>query len=184
MKQIINSIKIFFTAIDYKLLVDSLKEVFFLTIIAFLPLLMNILITGIDLGNFTKAFRIKILPGEILSYCLSFIAPSLYLILVKSQGTNYRLPFLHIFSLITLTIYVSAFALYIVAKNNYQDSIDLKPHNLDFYFRLTLYYLLTTIVFRIYSVYHGKNMTTYAQDRLRLQQNFNIDFTDAINNNQ
>src|ERR1700738_3428409 len=92
--------KCFFSNIDGPTLGRSMQEVLWLTSLALLPLMINIVIGWFQVNNFGESLQTKIIPGEILSYCLSFIAPSLYL-LTKAQGTSYKLPFLHTFSMIT-----------------------------------------------------------------------------------
>jgi len=169
----------FFKRIDLPILGSSCKEVGWLTLIAILPLLINIVIAAIPFNNINIAFKDKIVPGEILSYCMSFIAPSLYL-MTKMQGTGYKLPFLHTFSIITLLIYVCSVVLYLIAKNQWVQGINLSPQNNDLYFRLTLSFLTVTIVFRIYSVYHSKNISNWSIERERQQENFNVNFSKSI----
>src|SRR5436309_3136731 len=106
MKRLWNWVARFFTAIDYGVLGKSFQEVMWLTLIALFPLIINITIAGIVANDFIEPIKSKILPGEMLSYCLSFLAPSLYL-LTRTQGSGYKLPLLHGFSIITLLLYVA-----------------------------------------------------------------------------
>ncbi len=173
------SIKLFFTSIDYPALGKSFKEVIFLTLIALLPLIINITIASLNLNDIKEALKTKIIPGEILSYCLSFLAPSLYL-LTKTQGTGYRLPLVHFFSLTTLLVYISSVVLYLIAKNKWVESINMENHQVDLYFKFTLIFLATSIIFRIYSVYHGKNASNWSDTRNRQQKDFNEIFIESL----
>ncbi|MBL0057096.1 MAG: hypothetical protein IPP31_13130 [Chitinophagaceae bacterium] len=107
MKKVNEKIKIFFTSIDYPALGKSFMEVFYLTLIALLPLIINITIATLATNDIIEPLKTKIVPGEILAYCLSFLAPSLYLI-IKTHGLGYKLPLLHFFSIITFIVYVSS----------------------------------------------------------------------------
>jgi len=180
MRKIWNWIVDSLPSVNYDVLKQSLQEVIWLTIIALLPLLINITIAGIAANGIIEPIRTKIVPGEILSYCLSFLAPSLYL-LTKTQGSGYKIPLLHSFSVVTLLIYVSTVVLYLVTKNKWVKQINLEPHGIDFYFKLTLIFLATTIVFRIYATYHGKNFSSYAARREQQQKNFNTEFANSLN---
>lgn len=166
--------------IDYKALGKSCIEVISLTLIALLPLIINIIIASIATNNFIEPLKSKIFPGEILSYCLSFLAPSLYL-LIKTQGTGYHLPLIHFFSLTTFIVYISSIVLYLIAKNNWVKSINMENHQVDLYYTLTLIFLATSIIFRIYSVYHGKNASNWSETRERQQNDFNEGFVKSLN---
>ncbi|MDP2386991.1 MAG: hypothetical protein Q8M29_11505 [Bacteroidota bacterium] len=179
MNRFFKSIALFFTLVDYPALWKSCKEVLFLTFIALLPLLINITIASLAANQIIEPLKTKIIPGEMLSYCLSFIAPSLYL-LTKTHGSGYKLPLLHVFSIVTLLLYVLTIVLYLVAKNNWVAEINMENHGFDLYFKLTLIFLSTSIIFRIYSVYHGKNASNWSANRQRQQLDFNQRFSDSI----
>jgi hypothetical protein len=174
-----SKIQSFFSKIDYSVLGKSFQEVFWMTLIALLPLIINIVIASIGTNSFIEPLKTRIIPGEILSYCLSFLAPSLYL-LTKTQGTSYKLPYLHIFSIVTLLIYVLIVVLYLIAKNKWVSEINLSTHQFDLYFKLALIFFTTTIIFRIYSVYHGSSLSLWSSTRNRLQQDFNAKFTESL----
>lgn len=177
----INRIKLFFTEVNYPLLGKSLAEVMWLTLFSLLPLIINIIIAWIEFNCLENAFKTKIIPGEILSYCLSFLAPSLYL-LTKAQGSSYKLPLLHAFSITTLFLYVSAIVLYLITKNKWVTELNMEPNQVSIFFKITLYFFLTTIVFRIYSVYHGRNMSNFSSVRRQQQDDFNLTFKESLNN--
>lgn len=172
------------TKIDFSVFWKSFYEVAFMTVIALLPLITNIAIAAIVANEFIEPVKTKIIPGEILSYCLSFIAPSLYL-LTKIQGSTYKLPLLHAFSIITLVIYVLTFVLYLITKNNWVKEINLSaPHPIDIYFKLTLIFLAITIIFRIYSIYHTKKSSNWSSLRSQQQEDFNSKFSESLNLNK
>lgn len=177
--KLINRIKRYFTEIDYPILGKSTLEVLWLTLIAFLPLMINIVIVWINKDSFSEAAKEKILPGEMLAYSLSFIAPSLYLI-VKLQGTQYKLPHLHAFSFITTGIYALILTLYLIAKNKWDETINNKQHEIDLYFKLTLIFLAITILLRVYAIYHRANSINWTNRRNQQQEDFNSRFTESL----
>jgi len=173
-------IRIFFiTIIDYTALWKSIKEVLSLTLIALFPLIINIFITSVGANEIKEPLRHVIVPGEMLSYCLSFLAPSLYL-LIKTHGSGYRLPFIHFFSFITLGIYILSMFLYLIAKNGWVKAVNMENHDTDLYFILALLFLLISILFRVYSVYHGINSSKWSELRKSQQSNFNEIFIESL----
>jgi hypothetical protein len=180
MKKILNGIGSFFTLIDYTILGKSLLEVGWLTLITLFPLIINITIAALAVNDLLEPIRTRILPGEMLSYCLGFLAPSLYL-LTKTQGSNYKLPLLHGFSILTLLLYVSTIVLYLITKNKWVPQINLEPHNFDMYFKLAACFFFTSIGFRVYAIYHGRNLSSYAHRREQQQQDFNTGFANSLN---
>ncbi len=176
----IKRITLFFASIDYQALSKSFKEVMFLTAVALLPLILNIIIASVPANSFSEALKTKIVPGEILSYCLSFLAPSLYL-LTKIHGSGYRLPFVHFFSISTLIIYILCIVLYLIAKNHWVPQINMESHSVDLYFKLALLFFAVSLIYRIFSVYHGKNASNWSDTRNRQQNDFNATFRESIN---
>ncbi|MGJ1444729.1 hypothetical protein ACR79S_17340 [Sphingobacterium spiritivorum] len=162
--------------IDWKTLLDSLKEVSYLTILAVLPILINFLIQLIIKANMSDAFKSVIVPSELLTYSLSFLAPTLYLILAKNHGTGYSLPFIRIISLLGIIIYLTCFCLYLIKKNGW---LSLEKPNTA-YFQLSISFLIITWLFRIYSTYHSKNLNTYFANRQNQQDSFNNEFARKI----
>ncbi|WP_367914822.1 hypothetical protein [Leadbetterella sp. DM7] len=181
MKKVFRSIGAYFTEINYPALGRSSQEVLWMTFIAFIPLILNIIIASLRLNNIPNAFKEKIIPGEILSYCLSFIAPSIYL-LVKTQGSGYRLPLVRIFFFSTFFIYACTIALYLIAKNKWVPEINLDKHEFDLYYKLSIVFLTITVLFRIYSIYHG-SYSNWSANRNNQQEDFNDKFSASLNNN-
>lgn len=175
--QLINKIANY---MDYKQLLKSFNEVIWLSIIAFLPLIINIIIKTIEVNSVSEAFKIKVLPIELLTFCMSFLAPSMYL-LIKMDGKNYRLPFLHFFSLCTFILYTVCLVLNIITKNNFVSKVSDSFNSDTIYLKISLITLLTTILFRVYAIYHGKKSSDYQQIRDNDQQNFNANFRNAVN---
>jgi hypothetical protein len=176
----VRKIKIFFaTLVDYTALWKSATEVFSLTLIALFPLIINIFITSVGANDIKESSRHIFVPGEMLSYCLSFLAPSLYL-LIKTHGSDYRLPFIHFFSFVTLGIYILSMFLYVIAKNGWVKAINMENHDTDLYFVLALLFLFVSILFRIYSVYHGINSSKWSYIRKKQQSNFNENFIESL----
>jgi len=71
--------------------------------------------------------------------------------------------------------------LYLIAKNQWVPAINMENHNGDLYFTFALIFLITSIVFRIYSVYHGKKASNWSETRNRQQNDFNATFVESIN---
>lgn len=165
---------------DYKQLKKSFNEVTWLTTIAFLPLIINVIIKTIEVNSLYEAFKVKVLPIELLTFCMSFLAPSMYL-LIKMDGKNYRLPFLHFFSLSTFLLYIICLVLNIITKNNFVLKINESLNSESIYLKISVIALLITIVFRIYAIYHGKKSSDYQEIRDNDQQNFNETFRNAVN---
>ena len=160
-------------------MLKSLSEVIWLTIIAFLPLIINIIIKTIEVNSLNDAFKIKVLPIELLTFCMSFLAPSMYL-LIKMDGKNYRLPFLHIFSLCTFILYTVCLVLNIITKSNFVLKVNDSLNSESIYLKISVIALLTTIIFRVYAIYHGKKSSDYQAVRFNDQQNFNATFRNAV----
>ncbi|RQO65186.1 hypothetical protein DBR43_30495 [Pedobacter sp. KBW06] len=179
MKNLAKNIVLYFCNINYPALGKSTQEVLWMTVIAFIPLILNIIIASIQLDNIPGAFKEKIIPGEMLSYCLSFIAPSIYL-LVKTHGTGYKLPLVKLFFMSTFIIYACTIALYLIAKNKWVAEINLEKHEFDLYFKLSMIFLSLTVIFRIYSIYHG-SYSNWTATRNNQQAGFNNKFTASLN---
>jgi hypothetical protein len=179
MKRIRGRIIFFFDSIDYPALGKSGLEVLFLTIVALFPLIINIIISSAVSNDILGSTKEKIIPGEILSYCLSFLAPSLYL-LTKTHGSGYRLPLLHLFSIVTLLTYIATVILYLIAKNHWVSAINMEKHEFDLYFIWALIFLTTSIFFRVYAVYHGKKASSWLDSRNNQQNEFNEAFSESL----
>jgi hypothetical protein len=171
--------KIVLYMIDFPSLKKSTQEVLFLTLIAIFPLIINIILACIIDNSIREPIRRSLIPGEILSYCLSFLAPSLYL-LIKTHGSGYKLPFIHFFSIITFSVYVLSMVLYLIAKNGWVEAINMENHDTDLYFLLALIFLIVSILFRVYSVYHGLNASKWSELRKKQQSEFNEGFIESI----
>ncbi len=176
----IRKIKIFFKDIDYLTLGKSTKEVLWLTSFAFFPILFNLAIASIQQG-FVGSMKHNLIPGEILTFCLSFLAPTLYL-LVKTHGLGYKLPFLHTISIISIFIYVLSILLYVIAKHGWSKEINMEKHQNDPYLSLSLIFLFISILFRLYSVYHNSCVSTYAANRANQQEEVNSQYSKHIRN--
>lgn len=171
--------KILFFINDFVAFKKSIKEVLTLTAIALFPLFIRFVIASISSNNIAESLKISLVPGEMLSYCLSFLAPSLYL-LIKTHGSEYKLPFLHFFSITTLAVYVLSMVLYLIAKNGWVKAINMENQGTGLYFNLALIFLITSIIYRVYSVYHGINASKWAEMRNKQQQDFNKDFVESL----
>jgi len=177
-------VKLFFTSISSSSLKSSTNEVLWLTFFALLPFTIYIIISGISINNIIEAFKSKVIPGEILSYCFGFLAPTMYLFLVRTKGTTYKLPFLHFISMLILLVYGLTVALYLIVKNKWVPQINMEQHGMDLYFQLVVLFLIVSICLRIYSVYHGKRILNWQGEREQQQDEMNRGFSNGLNAQQ
>lgn len=165
---------------DGDALKSSIGEVLALTFIALLPLGINILLAAAQTDSLLDALKTKIIPGEIFSYTMSFLAPSLYLV-IKIHKTDYKLPFVGFFVLSTYAIYGLSLVIFVAAKNKWSEKINLEEHPIDFYFVMALIICGISLIYRVFSVYHTKGASTYQANRKRQQDDFNTDLIKGIN---
>jgi len=171
-----------FVDINWKSLGNSFAEVLWMTLIAFSPLFINILIAASSTNDLRGAFIDKIIPGEMLSYCMSFLAPSLYL-LVKTHGSGYTVPLFKYFSISTYFIYVCTVVLYLAAKNNWVTDVDMQHHPFGIFFKLSLTFLAISVLFRIFSIYHG-GFSNWTAERKQQQETFNKSLAERLKTNE
>lgn len=156
---------------------NSVKDVFGLTFIAFLPLIISILYKTIKLQSFICAFSNSLHPSEILAFCLSFLAPSIILI-KKTHSKNYRLPYLDLFFYSTLAMYLLALIFVFLIKNEVDAEF---INNINNYTIYSLGFLFITIIYRIYSTYHQSNSSSFIDDKKNDEKDFIKNFKDMIN---
>jgi hypothetical protein len=94
----------------------SSGEILILLAFTFLPLILNMLVALIPAEDKSSAIESKIVPGEMLAYCLSLIAP-LFLFLLKTHGKSFGVPALRPMFIIAFVIYLLAIILTLIAKN-------------------------------------------------------------------
>lgn len=176
MKKILNQIKNYFLNIDYTLIWKSTKEVFWLSIISFLPLLLSISFQWFKIEDINKVLLKVVHPSEILAFCLSFLAPSIFF-LKKMIGKDYKLPHKDFFFFSTFIMYIIAIFFVIIIKNNIDSEV---INNLNDYFGCALLFLLVTIVYRIYSTFHQSKSSDYFDNKKSDQDNFNKSFKNII----
>ncbi len=157
----------------------SCGEVLLLLAFTFIPLALNIALATIPATNKIDAITSKVVPGEMLAYCLSFIAP-LFILLIKTNGHNYRLPFLSVIMVVSISLYCFTLCLTLIAKNQLVEGIDFKPGHRDLYFWLSIIFLFSTILLRIYTAYHNAGYSDFQQTRNKQQTDFNKVFRKSI----
>lgn len=167
------------SSIDVPKLKSSFLEVIFLTIISFLPILASMLITAIELNAISPAIEKNIIPGEMVAFSLSFIAPTLYFFL-KTHGHNFKLPFLLFTAIVTYIVYTLTGLLYVIAKNKWIPAINMEPQYGNLYFRLSLIFLAISFVIWIYTLYHEESFTDYNAALRQGQDNFNDNFKKSL----
>lgn len=170
-------IKNYFLNINYDLIWNSATDVFWLSVIAFLPIVLSLIYQWFKHDNLNKAVLEIIHPSEILAFCLSFLAPSIFF-LKKMIGKEYKLPNKNFFFFSTFIMYVITIFFVIVIKNK----IDLEVINtLNKYIEYALIFLLITIIYRIYSSYHQSKSTNFFEYKKNEESDFNSNFKKMIN---
>ena len=155
---------------------DSFFKVSQLLFFVFLPLGANILIAAIDPN---QTIFSKIIPGEILAYCLGLIAP-LFLFLIKTHGENFKVPALKTIFIISFLLYLLAFLLMIIAKNELINGIDYKSGHYDLYFWFSFSFLIVAILLRLFTDYQESRFIDYKQALDKQQQDFNNNFRKSL----
>lgn len=159
---------------------DTWRKVILLLVFTFFPLILNILIAVIPSGDRVTALSSKIIPGEMLAYCLSFIAP-LFLFFLKTHGSSFKIPWINVTFIIAFFTYMLAMVLMIIAKNGLIKGIDLKSGHHDVYFWLAIISLIFAILLRLYTAYQDSRFFDFKQNENKQQENFNNDFQKLIN---
>ena len=181
MKNLLNMVGRFIRdLLHWKLLLKSVLEIIGLIIVAASPLIINLVLSWINYKSFYTAVKDKIVPGELLSYILSFITP-IFFLLFKANSKSYKLPFLAFVIITSVLIYGLSLVLYMAAKNNWVEEINLKAHNLDAFFLIAIALLSVTFLVRIYVIYHNTNLSiNYSEERADSQKDFNSTFKEGI----
>ncbi len=179
MKKFCKQIKIYFTSIDYALLWKSISEVIGVSLIAFLPLIISIILQWVKFNDLEKVLIDVLPPTEILAYCLSFLAPSI-LLLKKLIGNDYKVPFKDFFIFSTFTMYLIALIFVVIIKNDL-DALVIK--NLNNSVDIALVFLLITVVYRVYSAFHQTKSSEYFDNKKKDQEKFNEGLKKLINGN-
>lgn len=160
----------------------SWGEILVLLFFIFLPLLINLIIVLVTATYIQPAIESKIVPGEIVAYCLSLISP-LFVFLLKSHGYSYKLFALKPVFIIAMLIYILAMTLTIIAKNELIQGIDLKSGHRDTYMWISLAALLVAIILRFYTEFHNSRFSDYKSNIDSQQEEFNNSFINSINKN-
>lgn len=131
-----------------------------LLVFTFLPLGLNMLIALIPAIDKSSAIESKIVPGEILAYCLSFIAP-LFLLLLETHGKSFALPALKPMFLAAFAIYLLAIILTLIAKNGLVQGIDFEGGHHDAYLWISVVALCIAILLRFYTEFQNSRYSDY-----------------------
>lgn len=158
---------------------DSCGKLLLLLIFTFLPLFINIFIAIITADDKGSAFAQKIVPGEMLAYCLSLISP-LFLLFLKTHGERFRVPALKFIFMVSFLLYISAFFLTIIAKNNFINGINYKPGTGDFYFWTSIAFLFCAILLRLYTDFQDSRYSDFKGNLDKSQQEFNYSLKERI----
>ncbi len=154
-------------------------ELLILLAFTFLPLVLNIIVASIPAIDKSSAIESRIVPGEMLAYCLSLIAP-LFLFLLKTHGKRFGTPALKPMFIIAFGIYLLAIILTLIAKNGLMQGIDLKSGHRDNYLWISVIALLIAILLRFYTEYQNSRYSDFKSNLDRQQENFNESFSNSI----
>ena len=157
----------------------SSGEILALLAFTFLPLLLNLIIAVIPAIDKSSAIESKMVPGEMLAYCFSLIAP-LFLFLLKTHGKSFGVPALKPMFIIAFCIYLLAIILTLIAKNGLIQGIDFKSGHHDSYLWISLTALTIAILLRFYTEYQNSRYSDYKSNIDKDQQKFNNSFRNSI----
>lgn len=141
-------------------------EILTLLAFTFLPLGLNLLIALIPAIDKSAAIESKIVPGELLAYCLSLIAP-LFLFLLKTHGKSFKVSALKPMFLTAFAIYLLAIILTLIAKNGLIPGIDFKSGHKDSYLWISVFALFISIFLRFYTEFQS---SLFSDFRTTLEQ--------------
>ena len=167
---------------DRNLFWKSFWEVFWLTFIAFLPIVLSLLFQLVKLSDINLAVLKVLHPSEIIAFCLSFLAPSIFFI-KKTHGSSYKLPFLDWFYFTTLAMYIIAILFVFMIKNNIDPDITKNLNEITEYIYYTLIFLFLTVIYRVYSAYHTSKSSDFLKDKKNDEDNFTSTFKNSIHGN-
>lgn len=158
----------------------SCKKTLMLLFFMFLPLMLNMGIAILSSNDIVKSIMSKIIPGEMLAYCLGLISP-LFLLLIKTHGNNFKIPSLQFIFIFGLTTYISALLLTIIAKNRLILGIDNENGHRDIYFITALISLIFAIGLRLFTEYHDSRYSDYKSNLTNQQNDLNQAFQSRLN---
>ena len=154
-------------------------DILALLVFIFLPLILNLIVAIIPAIDKTSAIESKIVPGEMLAYCLGLIAP-LFLFLLKTHGKSFGVPALKPMFIIAFAIYLLAIILTLIAKNGLIQGIDLDSGHKDSYLWISVIALSIAILLRFYTEYQNSRYSDYKSNLDRQQREFNNSFSNSI----
>lgn len=157
----------------------STGDILAILIFTFLPLGLNLIVALIPAINKVAAAESKIVPGEMLAYCLSLIAP-LFLFLLKTHGKSFGVPAFKPMFIIAFAIYLLAIILILIAKNGLIEGIDLNSGHRDSYLRISITALGLAILLRFYTEYQSSRYSDYKTTLDKQQSDFNDSFRNSL----
>lgn len=165
--------------VDFNLLRKSISEVFWLTLFALAPLILSLSYESIK-TSISDAIALKLTSSEVLAYCVSFLAPSIFFI-KKTHGKSINLPFLDFYLFLTVLMYGAGLCYVFVLKNNIDPKVVQNVTANQMYLWVSLSFLVITITFRIYSIYHSNKPSDFIRSKVEEQKDFNNEFKDTLN---
>lgn len=157
----------------------SCGKVGLLLIFIFLPLLFNIVLAVIPAEDKMVALTEKIIPGEMIAYCIGLIAP-LFVLLLKTHGNSFKIPALKPMFIIAFSIYFLTIIISLIAKNKLINGIDLKPGHTDLYFWVSILFVVCAIFLRIYTDFQDSRYSDFKKTLDKQQQEFTNTFRNSL----
>jgi hypothetical protein len=158
---------------------SSGSDIVALLVFIFLPLGLNLFVAMIPAIDKSSAVESRIVPGEMLAYCISLIAP-LFLFLLKTHGKSFGVPALKPMFIVAFGIYLLAIVLTLIAKNGLVQGIDFESGHRDSYLWISVIALFIAILLRFYTEYQYSRYSDYKTNLDHQQQEFNNAFTKSI----
>jgi amino acid permease len=160
---------------------SSTEKVFLILVFMFTPLLLNLLVAYVTPSDKTDVISSKIVPGEMLAYCLSLIAPLFFLIL-KTHGIGFKIPVIKSVFVTAFLLYFAALILTLIAKNELIPGIDFNGGHKDLYFIVSLTALALAILLRFFTEYHDSRLFDYKASQAQQQRAADDAFRNSIPN--
>jgi hypothetical protein len=151
------------------------KEFLAICILTFIPLLLNIVFALTQKDGGTDVLYQKVVPAELLAYCVTFISP-LFLLFLKTHGKNFQLPAILLIFLAAFIIYVLSLLLIVSSKNEARFDNLLKATEKGFLFWLSVSLVIGSILLRYYTVVQSDRFQSFQQQKNQGENDFTADF--------
>jgi len=160
---------------------SSTEKMFLILVFMFIPLFLNLFVAWVAPNDKTDLISSKIVPGEMLAYCLSLIAP-LFFLLLKTHGLSFQIPAIKTVFVTAFVLYFVALTLTLIAKNKLIPGIDFDGGHKDLYYTVSLTALAIAILLRFFTEYQDSRLFDYKASQDRQQRAADDTFRRSIPN--